>query len=299
MFGENNYLNLGNIPSAVKTGTTQEYRDAWTVGYTSDIVVGVWVGNNDNSKMYGAAGVKAAAPIWNNFIKKAYEIKEWLPKNFKEPEPVVTEKPILNGSLGGVVKIKIDKMSGKRTTEYTPAKLIEEKLFYEPHSLLYFVKKDDPQGDAPSDPSNDPQFSFWEEGVQKWIENLNQDKNNDNEYTFGFEPAPKEYDDIHTKEDIPKVLITQPNPNSFIQKGSVVLLSSSLEYVFPIKKVEIFFDEEIVKTLFNIVIENKKFSTLLKIPSIFIKKENPHTIKVRVFDEALNKGEDSVGIFIR
>ncbi len=56
---------------AAKTGTTQEFRDAWTIGYTPSLVVGVWAGNNDNHPMKaGADGVFVAAPIWKDYMQK-------------------------------------------------------------------------------------------------------------------------------------------------------------------------------------------------------------------------------------
>ena len=177
LFGENSYLNLGNIPSAVKTGTTQEYRDAWTLGYTPDIAVGVWVGNNIPSTMPGASGAAAAAPIWHHFMKKLYEITDLTPKNFTPPRPINTTKPILNGSLGNPVVLAIDMISGKLATEDTPEDMIEERVFYEPHSLLYFASRDDPQGPSPSDPSGDPQFDLWEEAIKKWLDEYDEAEN--------------------------------------------------------------------------------------------------------------------------
>ena len=53
-------------PAAAKTGTTQNFRDNWTVGYTTDYVMGVWAGNDDNSPMYQVTGVQGAAPIWHD-----------------------------------------------------------------------------------------------------------------------------------------------------------------------------------------------------------------------------------------
>ncbi len=53
-------------PAAAKTGTTQNFRDNWTVGYTTDYVMGVWAGNDDNSPMYNVTGVQGAAPIWHD-----------------------------------------------------------------------------------------------------------------------------------------------------------------------------------------------------------------------------------------
>jgi 1A family penicillin-binding protein len=71
-FGANNVLKLSR-PAAVKTGTTNDYRDNWAVGYTPDIVVGVWVGNADNTKMKDVSGVDGAGPIWHNVMERALE----------------------------------------------------------------------------------------------------------------------------------------------------------------------------------------------------------------------------------
>ncbi len=194
IFGPNSYLNLPNIPAAVKTGTTQESRDAWAVGYTKDIVVGVWVGNNLPSEMPNASGAAAAAPIWNNFMKKAYEIRGWDPKNFTPPKPIATTKPILNGSLGDPLVFSINVASGKIATEQTPKELVQERTFYEPHSLLYFIQKDNPQGPPPSDPSLDPQFELWESAVQKWATNVKLDPAQQATSTAAFAFPPTEYD---------------------------------------------------------------------------------------------------------
>ncbi|OGE77934.1 MAG: hypothetical protein A2751_02735 [Candidatus Doudnabacteria bacterium RIFCSPHIGHO2_01_FULL_46_14] len=92
-------------PVAVKTGTTQEFRDAWTVGYTPSISVGVWVGNNDNAPMrYGADGLYVAAPIWNEFISRALQ---------DTPVEIFTRPP-------GIVELAVDKLSGKLPTSNTP-----------------------------------------------------------------------------------------------------------------------------------------------------------------------------------
>ncbi len=62
---------LDNRPSAGKTGTTQDYRDAWFVGFTADMVCGVWVGNDDNAPMKRATGGKLPAHIWKTFMENA------------------------------------------------------------------------------------------------------------------------------------------------------------------------------------------------------------------------------------
>src|SRR5436305_3080111 len=78
---------------AGKTGTTQEYRDAWFVGFTTDIVVGVWVGNDDNSPTDGVTGGDIPAKIWHDFVGEAERIlatppqKEPLPQKETAPPP--------------------------------------------------------------------------------------------------------------------------------------------------------------------------------------------------------------------
>lgn len=85
VFGWRNSLAFAGQQVAAKTGTTQEYRDAWTIGYTSDIVVGVWAGNHDNKPLrYGAAGVFVASPIWRGFMD--YYLEAHPAQDFEMPE---------------------------------------------------------------------------------------------------------------------------------------------------------------------------------------------------------------------
>lgn len=73
-FGANSYLNMGNRAIAVKTGTTNDKRDNWTIGWSSNVITGVWVGNNDNSPMTNvASGVTGASPIWRTIMVKAWD----------------------------------------------------------------------------------------------------------------------------------------------------------------------------------------------------------------------------------
>lgn len=73
-FGANSYLNMNGRSIAVKTGTTNDKRDNWTIGWSTKTVVGVWVGNNDNSQMKEvASGVTGASPIWRKIILKAWD----------------------------------------------------------------------------------------------------------------------------------------------------------------------------------------------------------------------------------
>jgi 1A family penicillin-binding protein len=72
-YGANSPLVLPGRPAAVKTGSTDEYRDSWVVGYTPDLVTGVWVGNSDNSPMKDVLGVAGAGQIWHDFMAGALQ----------------------------------------------------------------------------------------------------------------------------------------------------------------------------------------------------------------------------------
>ncbi len=85
-FGPNSALNIGR-PAAAKTGTTTDFRDNWIVGYTPNLVVGVWVGNADNAPMVNVTGVSGAAPIWNAFIRDVLIGQPEVP--FTEPPGIV------------------------------------------------------------------------------------------------------------------------------------------------------------------------------------------------------------------
>jgi 1A family penicillin-binding protein len=95
MFGFNSYLKLKNYKAAAKTGTTQDYRDAWIVGYTPNLVTGVWVGNNDNSPLFKKPAVSLAGPIWNEFMEVA--LKSFPKEDFVPPGKRLAKKPILQG----------------------------------------------------------------------------------------------------------------------------------------------------------------------------------------------------------
>ena len=73
-----------NRPAGAKTGTTNDNRDVWTMGYTTDLAVGVWVGNSNNAKMDGVLGASGAAPIWHNFMVEVHQRPE-LARNLVDP----------------------------------------------------------------------------------------------------------------------------------------------------------------------------------------------------------------------
>jgi 1A family penicillin-binding protein len=84
VFGLNSDLQLGDRPVAAKTGTTDSFADNWTMGYTPQYTVGVWVGNNDRSVMRNVSGVDGAAPIWNVVMKRIHADLKVV--SFEKPE---------------------------------------------------------------------------------------------------------------------------------------------------------------------------------------------------------------------
>jgi len=169
IFGSRSPLILDDgRPVAAKTGTTQEFRDAWTVGYTPSLVVGVWAGNNDNSPMKsGADGVFVAAPIWKDYMQKVLGSS---PKeNFIAYDPqsggaldqaqemlaVVTYYNEKSGKKISAEKAsKTDQSKVRQKIEYIPATAVGEKSSKNSFSIAM---------PAPSD----PMYARWAEGQIK------------------------------------------------------------------------------------------------------------------------------------
>lgn len=137
---------------AMKTGTTNDFRDAWTFGYTPNLVVGVWAGNNDNTPMQKKGGsILAAVPMWSAFLNEALPL--FPVEGFVRPGPTLgIQKPMIGGSW-----------------VYTPVK--GGASYPQVHSILYYVDKGDPLGGFPLNPGRDPQFYNWETSVLGWARN--------------------------------------------------------------------------------------------------------------------------------
>jgi penicillin-binding protein 1C len=111
MFGSNSILNLP-FPAAAKTGTTNDFRDNWTLGYTPDLAVGVWVGNADYTPMINTTGLTGAAPIWAEFTQTAVQyITGGNPTPFFRP--------------AGIIDRVICSVSGTEPSEWCPAQQAE------------------------------------------------------------------------------------------------------------------------------------------------------------------------------
>jgi membrane peptidoglycan carboxypeptidase len=295
VFGPSSPLYIPERPAAVKTGTTQEYRDAWTIGYTPSLSVGVWAGNNDNTPMAKAgAGLYAAAPIWNSFVKKAYEIassrKDDAPansfklpasaENFEKPLPAQSSKSVLNGNYISERIVKIDKLSGKLATDMTPPYLIEERVYQEVHSILYYIDKDDPLGDPPQYPEDDAQFRNWEAPIQAWAA------------AAGWIPRaqPSENDDIHTEQNAPYVSIISPMQNQVVTQRRVQVMAAASS-ALGIKQVDFFFDDELIGAD-----TRDPYSVSFRLPSRL--QGSVHTIKAVAYDSAFNRKETEINILV-
>ncbi len=130
VFGPNSPLFIPNRIVAAKTGTTQEFRDAWTVGYTPDLAVGVWAGNNNNLPMHGGAdGVFVAAPIWNHFMSAAlasYPNGTFLAYDKSDTVPPQNSQTNLASFTQKITYYKIS--SGKKISESKAQKLGADKV---------------------------------------------------------------------------------------------------------------------------------------------------------------------------
>ncbi|MCC7448838.1 MAG: transglycosylase domain-containing protein [Anaerolineae bacterium] len=157
-FGRGNALELSR-PAAVKTGTTNDNRDAWTVGYTPQLVTGVWVGNNNNAPMSpDVSGGTGAAPIWHAIMEYAH-FKDSLPVQDWPRPPTIIEVPVCKKS--GLLptpncdkvrelfyadattstvptqpdiywkRIQINSRNGLIATAATPADLVTERIYFD------------------------------------------------------------------------------------------------------------------------------------------------------------------------
>jgi 1A family penicillin-binding protein len=249
-FGSNSYLRIPGKTVSVKTGTTNDKRDNWTIGYTKDVTVGVWVGNNDNSPMNQkiASGVTGASPIWNRVMKNML-------KTYKDG---IIEKP------EGVDALQIDAFLGGLPKDGYP---IRSEYFVkgtEPKTISPFYKKlkfskstgklandiEIKQGDyderdfiviSEADPVSTDGKNRWQEAIEAWAYSQNDEK---------FKPS---RDVSDSKQDELVVSIREPGNESRVNSNNVKVVAR-VTSIQEIRKVEIQVNGTTVKT-YN---ENKK-----------------------------------------
>lgn len=169
VFGANSPLILKDRSVAAKTGTTNDWRDGWTLGFTPSLSAGVWVGNNDNTPMKQRSdGSFVAAPIWNAFMTRA--LKDKPIEQFAKPDPRPVTNPILRGQGISATTLKINKTTGKIASATTPPELIEERTYQVVHSELFYLNRANLEGSSPENPGTDPNFENFETAVRRYAE---------------------------------------------------------------------------------------------------------------------------------
>jgi len=237
IFGSNNPLVIPGRTVAVKTGTTTDYRDAWTMGYSTNLVAGVWAGNNDNSAMSQSASA-VSAPIWNSFMRKALtgpDEKFTRPAGIKEVTLDATTGRLASDktknkrtdifaswykpAAAGSGNVRIDKLSGKEATECTPELAIETN-----------------GGGAvlPELPIGDPSYGRWDTGVAAGLG-----------FRYGSTTGGTGgKDDRHSCSDTkPTVGLTVTGSN-----GNYTFKATATSGTFPATRIEIKLDGQIIGT---------------------------------------------------
>lgn len=286
IFGLNSYLVVPGKTVSVKTGTTDDKKDNWTVGYTQSIVTGVWVGNNDNTPMDSrlASGVTGAAPIWNRVMREA--LKKIPDEPYKTPDTVIS-LPI-DDYGGGLPK------DGKPTrteyfikgTEPTSISSIYQKLkiskadnnklaniveiaqgAYNEKDFIVF-KENDPTGGK--DGKN-----LWQEGIDNWI-------NSQGDPIFH---PPKETS--NTNENSVVVRIKNPSDMTQIDSNNLTV-SADGRAVRDIKKMELYIDDSLKTSVNgNSIEENLNLDTGI------------HRIKVKAYNSSNDSGESTVTVGVK
>jgi 1A family penicillin-binding protein len=285
VFGPKSWLVVPGKTVSVKTGTTDDKRDNWTVGYTPSVVVGTWVGNNDNSPMDPnlASGVTGAAPIWNKIMQAALEGKA--DEQFKVPGNIVTSQ--IDSFGGGLPrdgfptrseyfisgteptttapiykKLKISKNNGKLAN---PIEIARGE--YEEKDFIVLEEKDPVSTDGKN---------RWQEGIDIWLAG-----NSDSKYH-----PPKET----STDKLDNVVVRIKNPQDHAQVDDYdVLVEAEAVSLSEIVKMEILVDGTSKKT-----VSQKNISERVNM------SKGTHTIKVKGWDSKGNLGESEIkiGVFV-
>lgn len=238
-FGVNSYLNVANVMA--KTGTTNDKKDNWTIGGNSNAMVGVWVGNNDNSSMLSvASGVSGASPIWHNIIVQA----------LKGKSAVVFTPP------SGVSQVSVDTISGYGAHDNFPTRteyFVKGTEPASPDPIHVFLKvcKSDGKLATPSDIASgnydtkeyyqfkeeDPTAGVggtnrWQEGILNWINTQADSKYHPpTEYCGTSNPLNVDFIDPHDHDTLSsgeKVIVFTANSNSAITQVDLKLNGSKI-----------------------------------------------------------------------
>jgi 1A family penicillin-binding protein len=160
LWGANSQVNFTTRDVASKTGSTNNLRDAWLMGYSPNIAVGTWVGNNNNDPMGGGLSGLIVTPMWRAFMD--FTLEKLPDEKFSQPQIDLSGvKPIVRGDYIDSSLLVTEAQNGSSTPDLSG-------VINSIHSILYYVNKNDPQGPYPTNPGSDDQFMNWEYGVQSW-----------------------------------------------------------------------------------------------------------------------------------
>jgi 1A family penicillin-binding protein len=280
-FGANSSLVVPGVDVAVKTGTTNNNKDAWTLGYTPNVVVGAWVGNNDNKPMK-KGGAALAGPIWNQVMTEA--VKLYPQTSFNKPDAIDKKiPPVLRGFWRGNETFVIDSISKKLATEFTPENTKQEISITNVHTILYWINKDNPLSSRVPGSNNDSLYSHFEYGVQRWWVN--------NSYKYPYVSAgsvPKDYDNIHTENSKPVIGFANIDETVVYDKNIEYKIVINQKSSIPLQKIDIFINNIYVKS-----IKSAPFSFSLN-PMDISNLNDKNVIRAIAYDVYGNVGEVSV-----
>lgn len=284
-FGTNSYLNVAGKTVSVKTGTTNDKRDNWAVGYTKGITVGVWVGNNDNSAMDPriASGITGASPIWHDLMTQL--LKKYSDGIIEKPDKV---KAITVDSLFGGLprdgvptrseyfiegsepkdqssfykRVKVSKSNGKLAND------IEIKTGNFEEKDCYVV--------AESDPVSQDGKNRWQEGIDSWRGEQGDDK----------WKCPTETSD-NRSEDIVVSIKNISDRSTVTDKSTTIRIKTTSLY--PLKNVKIFLNGSEKK---NYNEDKRDFE--IKLNDLGDIPDGTYELKVRATNEKDKTGESAI-----
>ncbi len=221
-------LNMTIFPGwevALKTGTTDDYRDAWAMGYTPYLTVGIWAGNSDNTPMHQrGSSILAAVPMWSDFLNKVFNEKDFPQEVFSRPETTnQTNKPMLNGQ-----------------SVFFPT--INGTTYPQIHSILHWVNKDNPLEPVPNNPERDPQYLNWESSIINWAKYNISDFYRYNKPILGnidFEEA--------TKADSLSIQFKNPRSGSYV--ANPFLVQVDINSLTSLSELELYFNNKPLQKL--------------------------------------------------
>ncbi len=284
-FGIHSALRFDEYDVGVKTGTTNDFRDAWIIGYSADIAVGAWAGNNDNSPMEKKVAGFIVAPLWREAMNAALEVYGERKNRFIPPQEYTGGKQILKGVWYGNESYEVDSISGGLATEYTPDETRVNIPIYDPHTILHWVNRKDPRGNVPRNPNQTPQYERWEYGVERWVE--------ENISSTNFvQEKPDFIDPLHTEFSKPDIVIESPRAGGIFDYQTPLTIRVNAIGRYDIQSYEYYINGNIIE-----VSERGTYTITPKDVSEF--KRGKNTIRVVVKDEVHNTSTREIEITIR